>query len=234
MRRIKTINQFYGVEEDESFEYPLSHMDDISDVVVNNGFKSFKNCRNNNIICESTLNRLIDLQSRKEWAIITAYRREFTKPENIKRNRKLRGILDKNKMGVHQLIGRWEECSLGDVPWDKCPKEKLKEVFERSYFVAKPENLSSEEFLKLILSLMTIDGKTQDAIVYSDGKEILTVGPDGEVFEKFTHVTLGKIERAYSRHIKKQNVPFVFEGLEIPGSISGMKVMAYENIKYIV
>lgn len=228
------IKRFARFNVNESVEYPLSHMDDISDVIYKNGVKQFNNCRNNNIICEASLNRLLDLYSRNEWAIITAYRTDFTKEENIKRNRKLRGALNHYKMGPHQLVGRWQECTLKGVEWDKCPKDKLVETFERSYFVSKPNNLDSEEFKELIINLMTIDDETQDAIVYSDGDKIYVLGSNGEVFNTFSELTLNKIAQAYSRHVKKHDIPFVFEGLEMPGSNSGRMVMKYENIKYLV
>ena len=108
------------------------------------------------------------------------------------------------------------------------------ETFERSYFVSKPNNLDSEEFKELLISLMTIDDETQDAIVYSDGDKIYIVGSNGEVFDTFSELTLNKIAQAYSRHVKKHEIPFVFEGLEMPGSNSGRMVMKYENIKYLI
>lgn len=216
-------------------EYPLSHMDDISNKIVDeNGKKIFANCSNNNIISESSLNRLLDLSKNKEWAIITAYRNSFSKEQNIKRNRILRGYLNNKKMGVHQLIGHWRECQLQDVPYDKCPEDQLVDSIERSYFVAKPDNMDSNKFKNYMLELMDINGHKQDSIMYSDGDFVYVLGPNGEIYEKFTDLTLNKIEQAYSQHVKKQNTPFVFEGLEIPGSNSGKRVMKYENIKYII
>lgn len=228
------IEKFARFNINESIEYPLSNMDDISDVILKNGIKKFKNSKNNNIICEASLNRLLDLYSRDQWAIITEYRTRFTKEENIKRNRKLRGILNQYKMGPHQLVGRWQECTLKDVEWDKCPKDKLVDTFERSYFVSKPNNFDENEFKNLMINLMTIDDETQDAIVYSDGNKIYIIGGNGEIFDVFSELKLNKIAQAYSRHVKKHNIPFIFEGMELPGSISGRMVMKYENIKYLV
>ena len=218
-----------------TLEYPLSHMDDISNIIINeNGRKLFKGCENNNIICESSLNRLLDHSRNREFAIITAYRNVFDKKQNIKRNRILRGILNQNKMGVHQLIGHWRECQLKGVDYDKCPEDQLVDSIERAYFVAKPDDMDSDEFKKLMLQLMTIEGHTQDSIVYHDGELVYILSSDGQVYDKFSELTLNKIAQAYSRHIKKQNIPFVFEGMEIPGSNSGKMIMKYENIKYIV
>jgi hypothetical protein len=232
--KIKKFTEFEKHKTNEKLEYPLSNMDDISGIIIDRGLKKFSNSTNNNIICESSLSRLLEMHKRGEWAIITAYRTIFTKEENIKRNRKLRGILNDNKLGVHQLVGRWAECTLPGVPYDKCPKDSLVESFERSYFISKPENIDSVEFKNLMLSLMTIDGETQDAIVYCDGKKIHIMGSTGQIYDSFDEITLNKISQAYSRHLKKHDIPFVFEGLELPGSISGKMVMQYENIKYLI
>jgi hypothetical protein len=85
-----------------------------------------------------------------------------------------------------------------------------------------------------MLELMTIEGHTQDSIVYYDGELIYILGSEGQVYKKYSELTLNKIAQAYSQHIKKQNIPFVFEGMEIPGSNSGKMVMKYENIKYLI
>ena len=120
------------------------------------------------------------------------------------------------------------------VDYDKCPEDQLVDSIERAYFVVKPDDVDSEEFKNLMLELMTIEGHTQDSIVYHDGELVYILSSDGQVLDKFSELTLNKIAQAYSRHIKKQNIPFVFEGMEIPGSNSGKMVMKYENIKYII
>ena len=229
-RLIETFNKVNNV----NIQYPLSHMDDISnELIMENGKKIFKNCANNNIISESSLNRLLELSQNKEWGIITAYRNVFTKDENIRRNRILRGELNKLHMGVHQLIGHWRECQMSGIEYKDCPEDQLVDSIERSYFVPKPDNVDSEYFKNKLIELMTINGHTQDAIIYSDGEYIYVLGNSGIVYDKFKEISLNKIAQGYSQHIKKQNTPFVFEGLEIPASNSGKMVMKYENIKYI-
>jgi len=137
-------------------------------------------------------------------------------------------------MGVHQLVGHWRECQDSDISYDQCPPDKLVDTIERSYFVVRPEAVDEQEFIDLLIKLMTIDGETQDAIVYHSSKndEIKILGADKEVYDNYRHITLGKLSQAYSQHIKKMNVPFIFEGVEIPGSNSGRSVMKMLNIKH--
>ena len=66
----------------------------------------------NCIISEDSLSRTLSIIQDKDFAILTAYRANFTKSENILRNRKLRAILNELHMGVHQLVGHWQEA-----PW---------------------------------------------------------------------------------------------------------------------
>lgn len=234
LNETKMVKLFNKLNE-TNVEFMLTCMDDISDELVMEGsYKKFKDCENNNLISEATLNRLLDFHKRGCWCIITAYRDSFKKPDNIKRNRILRGILNNHKMGVHQLVGHWRECTLDGVPYDKCPIDKLKDVIERSYFVPKPDDIPYEEFKKIMIELMTIDGSTQDSILLYDGEEIKVYGSRGEVFSTYKNLSLNKIAQAYSQHVKKLDVPFIFEGVEIPGSISGRRVMASENIRYLV
>jgi hypothetical protein len=208
-----------------------------------NGVKMYEDeCPNRCVISESSLSRALNQMKNKSFVIMSANRAKFDKNENIKRNRKLRAIFDKLKMGVHPLIGHWQECQLktdGEpVPYDKCPKNELKDVVERSYLVIKPENMSQDEFEKIVQDAMTIDGETQDGALIkdSDGKYKIMM-KDGERFDIGDNLKLNKIAQAYSQHIKKQNVPFVFEGLEVPnGTIISYQVWnnKEQNFRYII
>lgn len=234
-------------------DFLISPVDSISDEIIEInqegilkeflGCKKFVNCDNNNLISEASLSRLLDYayNSNRDFAIITAYRAIFDKETNIKRNRKLRSTLNENKLGTYQLVGHWQECQLKEIPWQNCPKEHLKDVIERSYLVVKPDNMKLNVFYDLMVNLMTIDGEKQDGILfrYSENNEIghntgiyLVIGKNQE--QKIgSKLNLGKIAQSYSQFVKKMNVPFVFEGLEIPGSNFGKMLFKIENVLWI-
>jgi hypothetical protein len=213
----------------------LEKIDDYGEIVdAGNGYKKYINSENNNLISESSLNRIISLRN-KDWVIISAHRLNKTKRENIQRNRILRGILNDMKMGVHQLVGHWKECTIPNMTYDECPENKLEDTIERSYYVVKPDNMDKEKFLNMMLNLLEIDGEKQDALVYHDSEEdiIYVMDENKNIFEEFKNWKLGEIGQAYSQHVKKMNVPFKFEGLEIPSNNMGALIMDKLNIKYL-
>jgi hypothetical protein len=208
------------------------------------GIKLYEDsCYNRSIISESSLSHILDLMNNKSFTIISAHRNLFNREENIIRNRKLRDIFNKRKMGVHQLIGHWRECQLKDkngkpVKYELCPVDKLTDVLERSYLVIKPDDMSQQEFEALIKTAMTIDGETQDGVIIKNDDNTYSVMNDsGEKMKIGDNLKLNKIAQAYSQHIKKQDVPFVFEGMEIPnGSIMSYQLWNHKdyNFNYIV
>lgn len=186
---------------------------------------------NNNLLSEAGLSRIVQKikQEDNDFAVISAYRNKYSKKENIQRNRKLRAEFNKRRMGVYQLVGHWQECELENVEYEDCPKEHVVDVVERSYLVIRPERLSQDDFKDLIHQL-TKEFK-QDASVISLDGDIHIIEPTGKMSKIGDNVTLNKINQAYSQHVKKLNVPFVFE-VESPSSNSGRMVFENNNVLY--
>lgn len=65
------------------------------------GFFEYAECSNNDLVCEDSLMRTLEFAKTKDFAILSAYRAEFSKQRNIERNRRLRSILNSMKLGVH-------------------------------------------------------------------------------------------------------------------------------------
>lgn len=211
-----------------------SHMDDFGSklISIREGLFRYADSENVNLISEASLSRLLKHYEDSTFAIITAYREEYSKEEKIKRNRELRGILNSMKMGVHQLVGHWRECQLKDVEYEDCPKNELVDVIERSYFVPKRKDISDKEFEKKILDL--VKKFDQDAAVLYMNKTAYVLTKSGKKEKIGTKLSLNKIAQGYSQHVKKMKVPFTFEGVEQPASNSGMMVMKACGIKWVV
>jgi len=194
-------------------------------------YYEYENCTNNNLISESSLGNLINILKNHDWGIITAYRRGFTKKENILRNRKLRGILNSNKTGVYQLVGHWQEAPDG-MEYEEAKKQNLLvDTIERSYLVRRPEHMGIDEFKQMLVDAMTIDGKTQDAIVFHiKGGSYYVIESTGNMNKIGENITFDKVAQAYSEWVRNTSVKFVFEGLEIPSSISGNLMFKTHNI----
>ena len=194
--------------------------------------KEFVNSTNNNLIIEGSFNRLISQMQNKDFAIISAYRHEFDKPQNIKRNRKLRGVLNMKRLGVHQLVGHWREAPKG-IPYNQAKESELTDVIERSYFVVKPDDMDYKTFKTIITKCLTIDNETQDScIIHLNGGGYYCLYQDGSVDKIGDNLTLNKIGQAYSQYVKRLDIPFIFEGVEYPSSISGRRMFNQNGIEY--
>ncbi|MCM1220592.1 MAG: hypothetical protein NC548_39505 [Lachnospiraceae bacterium] len=244
MEQVKSFNDFVinndNVVEDD---FKFNTFEDYSNVLkqsYSTGYKcmvyEYENCMNNNIIVEGSFNRLLDRMKTKDFAILSAYRNDFSKKDNILRNRKLRGILNDNKMGVHQLVGHWLEAPAGK-DYKDYDRSELTDVIERSYFIAKPDNMSFDEFKEIILQCMTIDGISQDCcVIHNNGHDYNLLYPNGDMDKIGDNLTFNKIAQSYSEHVinkKSKNATFVFEGVESPSSISGHMVFNKHNIYYM-
>jgi hypothetical protein len=184
------------------------------------------------LLSEAGLSRMLSrIESGEDLAIITAYRAENDKKTNMKRNRGLRGVLNKNKMGAYQVVGHWRECKNSNIEYSDCPKSELVDAIERSYLVIKPDAMESKRFLSILVELAK--KYDQDGIVYRrEGEYTIVNKRGGTEFKIGTNVSVGKIAQAYSTHVKKMNVPFVFEGIEFPATNVGKRMFAEAGILY--
>jgi hypothetical protein len=173
--------------------------------------------KNTILVCEASLNRMLT-HANQPFGIVTAYRKHNmdgslrTKEQNIAANRDLRAVLNSHNMGVHQLIGHWQECKDESIPYLQCPPEMKVDVIERSYFVPKPESMPLDEFENILIELG--EENHQDGIMLNDGEITRLAFVGGKDIPLGKNITLNKIAQGYSRHILKQNVPFVFEGFQ--------------------
>lgn len=186
---------------------------------------------NINLITETGFSRVLNkIESSKSFVITTAYKHEYTKSNNIKRNRMLRTIFNKRKMGIYQLVGHWRECQDNEVDYKDCPKNQLIDVIERSYLSIKPDYMANDEFENFVVGLVKRFNQNSALIKIEDNYYI--INDDGRKEYIGKKLSLNKISQAYSQFVKKTNIPFVFEGMEHPSSISGRRMATMHGIKY--
>jgi len=137
----------------------------------------------------------------KNWGMMTAYRYANTPNQNKKLNKELEGQLRKMGHGFFKVEGHWVECQDGNLSYEDCPKNLLKDAIEESLFVP---NISAKEIHKL--------GKKygQDAVIFG-GEETkgnaTLIFKDGKV-ENIGKFSPNKIQQAYSK--LKGGKTFVF------------------------
>lgn len=237
---MKTADDMFQFEDYGTVDFAVSEDD--------GSLKCFKwrGCTNTALIREDSLQRTLTVIRQSSFAILTAYRKErlvhgkavpFTKQENIERNRKLRAFLNQNRMGVHQLVGHWQEAKSG-VSWRPGLKaNEVNDTIERSYLVEKPDDMTDEDFCSTIVGCLTIDGETQDAALIkfeSKPGHYYLLTPQSKLMAIGTKLTVGKISQAYSQHVKKMDVPFAFEGEEVPDTNFGKQLYRKLGFAYTV
>jgi hypothetical protein len=137
----------------------------------------------------------------KNWGMMTAYRYANTPNQNKTLNKELEGELRKMGHGFFKVEGHWVECQDGNLSYEDCPKNLLKDAIEESLFVP---NISAKEIHKL--------GKKygQDAVIFG-GEETkgnaTLIFKDGKV-ENIGKFSPNKIQQAYSK--LKGGKTFVF------------------------
>ena len=154
---------------------------------------------------EASLGRVLQhIQGKKNvknWGMLTAYRYANTPNQNKKLNKELEGELRKMGHGFFKVEGHWVECQDGNLSYEDCPKNLLKDAIEESLFVP---NISAKEIHKL--------GKKygQDAVIFG-GEETkgnaTLIFKDGKV-ENIGKFSPNKIQQAYSK--LKGGKTFVF------------------------
>ncbi|MDX1472204.1 MAG: hypothetical protein R3213_11960 [Flavobacteriaceae bacterium] len=168
------------------------------------------------ILNEAGLSRILQ-HTEDSFAIITAFRGNFSLAENRKRNRKLEAALKPLKAGGIKLTGHWEEAPDG-VSWEDAKKTgRVEDVVEESYFIPKPSSISVEDFRAELVKLAK--KFNQDAFVFDDGRNLTLVGKNGKVIDKLgSKATFGKIGQAYSTLRGRPKTNFVFEGTIDPSN----------------
>jgi hypothetical protein len=169
---------------------------------------------------EASLGRVLQhIQGKKNvknWGMLTAYRYANTPNQNKKLNKELEGELRKMGHGFFKVEGHWVECQDGNLSYEDCPKNLLKDAIEESLFVP---NISAKEIHKL--------GKKyqQDAVIYggeqTKGNATL-IFKDGKV-ENIGKFSPDKIQQAYSK--LKGGKTFVFQPEEPKVSDDETKLM---------
>ena len=154
---------------------------------------------------EASLGRVLQhIQGKKNvknWGMLTAYRYVNTPNQNKKLNKELEGELRNMGHGFFKVEGHWVECQDGNLSYEDCPKNLLKDAIEESLFVP---NITAKEIHKL--------GKKygQDAVIFG-GEETkgnaTLIFKDGKV-ENIGKFSPNKIQQAYSK--LKGGKTFVF------------------------
>jgi len=175
------------------------------------------------VIAEGGLSRVLTHRT-QPFAILTAYRGDYSLKENRARNRQLESKLRSISAGGMKLVGHWQEGPDGEWSPDLDP-ELLTDVVEESYFVPKPNSLDESSFREWVVGVLV--EFSQDAAVYSDGEKIYLIDQNHDLITIGNNISVGKVQQAYSEIRGKS---FVFEGSIYPSSIAHRMALKNRNI----
>lgn len=180
------------------------------------------------IIVEAGLSRIL---SHSPFAILTAFRADYTLKQNRQRNKRLESRFREVGVGGIKLIGHWLEAPDGE--WyghnlSEIDPELLQDVVEESYFVPLPRGMGYDQFQQWVVD--RIIEFNQDAAVISDGKGVYLIDKAGDLTHIGNDISVGKISQAYSS-IKGKT--FVFEGTIAPSSNAHRLLLQQRGLRWI-
>jgi len=153
------------------------------------------------LLTEASLSRVYGHFSddKKQVAILTAFRGEFDREENISRNRELAAKIRQLGYGFFFVDGYWIENE---------GTAEEQHVSEDSIFVIAPA--SKKDFVSQIHELG--NEYNQDAVLVKNNSGVQLIYKDGSI-ESLGDIKPGKLAQAYTRlRNNKQSNTFVFEG----------------------
>lgn len=166
--------------------------------------KELRNAKSSIFLDETSLSRVyqhVEGNPNSSWGVVSAQRMVLPKQENEARTERLKKEIRRRGYGFFEMEGHWLECQDPNVPYSKCPEDKLVDAVERSFFVP---NISQQEVKELG------DMFEQDAVLYGGPdtqKRAQALHRSGEVYDlgRFTPNT---IAQGYSR--LKNGKPYTF------------------------
>ena len=158
-----------------------------------------------NELNEASLGKVYqDLEAGEGFAIITSWCGNNTEKENFALFKKFEHEIRSLGYGFVKLRGHWRKCQDDNIPYDKCPNDKLVDSIEPSLFIPKITLKEVKRLTKKYEQDASIYGGPETngnvVLIYKDGKQ--------EDIGKFHPA---KIAQAYS---KIRGKSFVFAGFE--------------------
>ena len=164
----------------------------------------------NNIITEIKMSRVLKHFTQQEYpvGIITAFRGDLDRKNNVARNKSLASFLRNKNYGFVFVDGAWIE--------NQGEKDE-KSVSEDSIFVMAPKGISFDEFSGVLQS--QAKKYNQDAYLAYDheNKIVKIIDQNGVVVDKFDKFKIGNAAAAFTKLRKNgNNGNFFFERFRYP------------------
>ena len=148
---------------------------------------------------ETSLSRVWShTKNQRPYAIITAFRGEYTYEENVSRNKELAAYFRENGYGFFYIDGYWIENQ-------GTPREKL--VKEDSIFVVGPKE---NERIFLIRMINLADIYDQEGVLVKTSNGINIYNKTGKIVHQLNSLVPGQLGQIYSQLRNRRQGKFTF------------------------
>jgi len=173
---------------------------------------------------EASFARIVKQMQTKDFALLTGFLKGKTSKENRKRNKDLIAkFLRPLKIGPVMVKGFFKG--------EKQPDGTIADVKEDSLFFSKPDDMSLDEFEKLIVKILKAFGQTSALVGLKEGAFFLKQNGNKDFFAKKFNLNPKDLEKGFSKFKGKT---FTFEGMYQPsGWIQALMLDSY-GLKYSV
>lgn len=164
----------------------------------------------------------------KSWGMITAFRYANNKKQNIDANKNLENDLRGKGYGFFKVEGHWQECQDKDVAYVDCPKDKLQDSTETSFFVPNIDKKYLQDLCKKYEQDAVVyggeDTNKEATLLYKDGGEesVGTFKPD-KVQQAYSKLKGGKTFAFNKDEPKKKNEPIKLTD-RLPKKVANLKI----------
>lgn len=177
-------------------------------------------------ISESSMSRLLSQikDPVRDFAFLTAFRKhigdkEISKAENRKRNKELMStFLKPNKLGATKVVGSFKEK--GETEVGK----------EESFFVIRPNGMSSEEFEKIVSK--AIKKYDQDSALIGVNGKAYFIDQSGKKSEPLTQIKNIDTKDLDGYFTRLKGKTFQLEGMYVPSGFANAGAFKIDGLLY--
>jgi hypothetical protein len=179
---------------------------------------------------EAGFSRVLGHIGQGGFALITAFRHDYSMKVNRQRNQALLSGLSAMKMGPVLVTGHWEEAPTG-MDWLAAKAAgKTVDVVEESFFVPCPKDMDQKDFERILHGMG--NKFEQDSVLFGrEGKGYVI--DLGGTKRDIGSLSVGTIAKGYTTMRNMPGRKFTFEGTSRPHGTTSARLFELLGLRYV-